>query len=102
MSIRRKVVTVLSLGVILGLIFTAIGANAQYYQPYHFYHHYQYNSFPFGNAQAKGYTYDPYPYYRGYTYNHPPYYGFSGLYPSTNRYGDRWGLFVPADSWHYR
>ena len=102
MSKSRKGVAVLGLGIILGLVFFSIGAYAQYYQPYHFYHHYQYDSFPFGNFQAKNYTYDPYPYYRGYTFTHPPYYGFNGSHPSTNQYGDRWGLFVPGDSWHYR
>ncbi len=102
MSKIRIIVAVLGLGIVVGLPFVATGACAQYYQPYHFYHHYRYDSFPFGNFQARDYTYDPYPYYRGYTFTHPPYYGFNGSCPSTNPYGDRWGLFVPGDSWHYK
>jgi hypothetical protein len=102
MSTKKRVVGILGLGIILVLIFAAIGANAQSYQPYHYYHHYQYDSYPFGNAQAKDYTYDPYPYYRGYTHTHPPYYGFSGSCSTGSPYGDRWGLFVPSGNWHYK
>lgn len=113
MNTRRRVVAVLCLGVFLGLLFSAIGANAQTFfndtgsyaqpaRPYHYYHHYQYDSYPYGTPQPKDYTYDPYPYYRGYTYTHPPYYGFSGTRTSRNPFGEQWGLFVTSDRWHYR
>ena len=101
MSKGRVGLFVLSVGLALGFLFAPTAANAWWYQPYHYYHHYQYDRFPGGYPQPHDYTYDPYPYYRAYTYTHPPYYGSTGCFPSPSPYGDRWGLFVPSDQWKF-